>query len=130
MTRAIAAIGIALAMLFYVASTGGVGAQEHHHPPQDVELHDKFYSTWMRPDNRNISCCNKQDCYPAKARMTEFGTWQAQRREDGKWLNVPPQSVETERDNPDGQSHLCAPSPDREALYRNGVICFIGGAGI
>jgi hypothetical protein len=25
-------------------------AQEHHHPPQDVQLHEKFYSTWYMPD--------------------------------------------------------------------------------
>ncbi len=29
-------------------------AQEHHHPPQDQTIHERFYSTWMMPDNRNI----------------------------------------------------------------------------
>jgi hypothetical protein len=131
MTRAIAGIAIACVLFFYVGLNGGLAQRAgHHHPPKDSELHDRFYSTWMRPDNRAISCCNKIDCYPTAARMTEFGTWQAQRREDGKWLNVPPATVETERDNPDGRAHLCAPPPDREAAYRNGVICFIAGAGI
>ena len=35
----------------------GAAAQEHRHPPQDVQLHEKFYSTWYMPDN------------PAKAAM-------------------------------------------------------------
>jgi hypothetical protein len=34
-------------------------AQEHHHPPQDQTIHERFYSTWMMPDNRNMSCCRK-----------------------------------------------------------------------
>jgi len=31
-------------------------------------LHEMFYSTWMMPDHPNVSCCNKQDCYPTEAR--------------------------------------------------------------
>jgi hypothetical protein len=119
------------AIVFCVLGSAAWAQQgHHHHPPEHVELHEKFYQFWMRPDNRNISCCSKIDCYPTAARMTEFGTWQAKRREDGKWLNVPPQTVEQERDNPDGRPHLCAPPPEREHTYPSGVICFIAGAGI
>ena len=53
----------------------------------------------------------------------------ALRREDGKWLKVPQAKVELNRDSPDGQSHLCAPPPETEHLYENGVICFKEGGG-
>lgn len=120
------------AMAFALTATLSTTAytQEHRHPKQDEGLHVTFYQHWYRPDDRSKSCCNLHDCYPTKARMTEFGTWQAQRREDGKWLHVQPEAVENERDNPDGQPHLCAPPPEREWSYKNGVICFISGAGI
>src|ERR1700726_4476629 len=39
-------------------------AQEHLHPPQDQTIHEQFYSTWMMPDNRNLSCCRNVDCSP------------------------------------------------------------------
>jgi hypothetical protein len=105
------------------------GAQEHKHPPEHVQLHDRFYRTWMRPDMPHVSCCSDKDCYPTKARFVN-GHWQALRREDGVWLDVPDEKVERNRDNPDGQAHLCAPPPESAMLYKNGVICFSAGAGI
>jgi len=36
--------------------------QQRHHPPTDMPLHEKFYSTWYMPDNPAKSCCNKADC--------------------------------------------------------------------
>ena len=35
----------------------------------------------------------------------------AKRREDGKFILVPPDKVERNRDNPDGRNHTCAPPP-------------------
>lgn len=101
---------------------------QHFHPPQDAELHERFYSTWMRPDKPSVSCCNLEDCYPTEARFHN-GTWFAKRREDGKWLAVPPAKIEHNRDSPDGRNHLCAPKPAYEASYENGVICFKAGGG-
>lgn len=98
----------------------------HNHPPQDVALHDRFYSSWMMPDARHVSCCHERDCYPVEARHDRTG-WLAKRREDGKWLRVPAAKVETERDNPDGRSHLCAPTPDMATTSE--VFCFIAGSG-
>ena len=52
----------------------------------------------------------------------------AQRREDGKYIPVPPQKVERNRDNPDGRNHLCALPPN---VYKpaDTVYCFaLGGA--
>lgn len=102
-------------------------AQEHNHPPQDVELHEKFYSTWMRPDQPNLSCCDKQDCYPAEAHWHN-GQWHAKRREDGKWIRVPPEKVEQVRDSPDGRNHVCMPRPVHDMDER--VYCFKAGSGI
>jgi hypothetical protein len=101
---------------------------QHKHPPEHAELHERFYGTWMRPDKPNISCCNLKDCYPTAARMIG-GQWQAQRREDGRWLTVPESKIERNRDMPDGRAHLCAPPPYSEKLYENGVICFGAGSG-
>jgi hypothetical protein len=103
-------------------------AQHHGHPPQDLAVHEKFYSTWYMPDNPKKSCCNKADCYPTEIRMQD-GSIFAKRREDGKFIWVPPQKVERHRDNPDGRNHLCAPPPT--ASYPpDTVFCFALGGGI
>jgi len=67
--------------------------KKHHHPPQDVQLHEKFYSTWYMPDNPSKSCCNKQDCYPTETKYVGTSLF-ARRREDGAWIIVPPQKIE------------------------------------
>jgi hypothetical protein len=96
-------------------------AQVHHHPPADAEIHDKFYSTWERPDQPGVSCCNKQDCAPAEARMVN-GQWQARHIGQATWLPIPESKIERRRDSPDGRNHLC------EAYGM--VFCFLAGAGI
>ena len=82
----------------------------HRHPTQDRLLHEKFYSTWHMPDNPAASCCNNADCYPTEIKYVD-GTIYAKRREDGKFVLIPPEKVERNRDNPDGRNHLCAPPP-------------------
>jgi hypothetical protein len=105
----------------------GQGHAERHHPPQDQALHEKFYSTWHMPDNPTVSCCNNSDCYPTDIKYIE-GRLYAKRREDGKFIYVPPQKVEHNRDNPDGRNHLCAPPPSAYAPSDT-VYCFaLGGA--
>lgn len=119
----------AIAIAFFITiAIGAASAQEHRHPLQDEQLHYKFYSTWMMPDNPNRSCCNKADCYPTEARF-EDGQWFARRREDGKFLRIPALKVEQNRDSPDGRNHLCAPPPSG---YQppDTVFCFKPGAGI
>jgi len=99
----------------------------NHHPPQDRLLHEKFYSTWRMPDHPSVSCCNDADCYPTEIRYID-GNIYAKRREDGKYIPIPPAKVERNRDNPDGRNHLCAPPPN---LLRSSdtVFCFaLGGA--
>lgn len=120
-----AALAVLAAILLLCSSIHAV-AQEHRHPPQDVPLHEQFYAGWMMPDHPNKSCCNKADCYPTEARFMS-GQWMAKRREDGRWLSVPANKVERNRDNPDGRNHLCAPPPN--TAQGDVVFCFALGGG-
>jgi hypothetical protein len=105
----------------FLCLTGPGMAADHHHPPADAAIHDKFYSTWERPDQPGVSCCNKQDCAPAEARMIG-GKWHARHVGQAEWLPIPDAKIERRRDSPDGRNHLCAMS--------GLVFCFIAGAGI
>jgi hypothetical protein len=105
-------------------------AQESHHPAQDQAIHERFYSTWMMPDNRNISCCHTKDCSPAESRL-ENGNWIARKVGEVDWTYIPPEKIEYGRDSPDGRSHLCS---RRIQKLSNGhdelaVFCFIPGSG-
>ncbi|MBV8819188.1 MAG: hypothetical protein JO022_12575 [Acidobacteriaceae bacterium] len=103
------------------------GEAERHHPSRDMALHEKFYSTWRMPDNPALSCCNNADCYPTDIKYVD-GSIYAKRREDGKYILIPPQKVEHNRDNPDGRNHLCAPPPGL-SNSSDTVYCFaMGGA--
>ena len=106
----------------------GTGAHAgRHHPPQDQALHERFYSTWRMPDNPAVSCCNNADCYPTDVKFMD-GRIYAKRREDGKYILIPQQKVEHNRDNPDGRNHLCAPPPSGFSPPDT-VYCFaLGGA--
>ena len=79
------------------------------------------------PDNPSVSCCNEADCYPTEIKYVD-GNIYARRREDGKYISVPAEKVERNRDNPDGINHLCAPPPN--AFHPSDtVFCFaLGGA--
>jgi hypothetical protein len=101
---------------------------EHRHPPQDAQLHEKFYSTWYMPDNPSRSCCNKADCYPTEIKMVG-STVYARRREDGKYILVPAYKIEQNRDNPDGRNHICAPPPAAVQYPPDTVFCFALGGG-
>lgn len=110
-----------------LASDSASSHAERHHPPQDQALHENFYSTWRMPDNPVLSCCNNADCYPTDIKYLD-GKLYARRREDGKFILVPPQKVERNRDNPDGRNHLCAPPPSVTSPSDT-VCCFaLGGA--
>ena len=66
----------------------------------------QFYQSWMRPDNRAISCCHDKDCAPAQSKLVN-GSWYARNSDDEDWVEVPFSRIERDRDSPDGQSHLC-----------------------
>lgn len=112
----LARAGIGLALLCLPAS-----AADHNHPAEHAEIHDQFYSSWMRPDQPNVSCCSKMDCAPAEARVVN-GKWQARKVGEANWTPIPESKIETRRDSPDGRNHLCS---------MNGLVfCFIAGSGI
>jgi hypothetical protein len=116
-----------LAMPVQAQEDGQGRAALHRHPPQDQPLHEKFYSAWHMPDNPGVSCCNQADCYPTEIKYVD-GEIYAKRREDGKYIPIPPQKVERNRDNPDGRNHLCAPPPS-VVHPSDTVYCFaLGGA--
>lgn len=115
-------------LLFAVLALAGAilaaHAQEHRHGDTVIPgVTGKFYETWMRPDQPHLSCCNRMDCYATEARMVN-GVWWARHRETGKFIEIDPKKIEHNRDNPDGQNHLCASSGSTPVVY-----CFIAGGG-
>ena len=116
--------------------------QAHHssegHPPSDLELHEQFYSKWMRPDLPTSSCCNMRDCYPTEITYQD-GKLYARRREDGKLVLIPENKIDQVNTSPDGRNHVCMPSPNYYVPYGGGdrmslmtsdtVYCFVFGSG-
>ena len=120
-TDLLLAVAVILSILVALFCTVRAHAQEHH--PQ--EIHEKFYSTWMMPSNRTISCCHNEDCSPAETRF-QNGHWMARKvGETGLFTEIPNHSIETERDTPDGRSHVCG----RNSGGYMTVFCFIAGTG-
>lgn len=129
---------VVVAVMCYVLWCIGlvvVYAQEHKHPPQDVAIHEQFYSTWLRPQlraadgSRRHECCDKKDCYPTQFKNVG-GTWFALRREDGVWWPIDETIMEhTQTDpeeSPDGQNHVCMSEP---VLGSSHVYCAVLGSG-
>lgn len=107
-----------------VLSTSSWG-QEHSHKGTVGE----FYARWMQPPLREVSCCNHEDCYATPIKLVD-GRYYALRREDQRWLLIPPGKLEQQQQSdenilnaPDGRSHACIPKPpaadqhDPETVY-------------
>ncbi len=122
-------IGAAVFVLAMIGLAACAFAQEHRHPPQDADIHFRFYQNWKQPDNRAVSCCSDEDCFPALAKNVN-GTWYARKDETEEWVRIPASKVEYDRDTPDGRSHLCG----RRYGFNNDnhftVFCFIAGQGV
>jgi hypothetical protein len=73
----LAAVALAFSIVMLAAYFQLSQAHEHNHPPADAAIHEKFYSTWMMPDDPKRSCCNRQDCYPTEARYRHW-FWEAE----------------------------------------------------
>lgn len=106
-----------LAILLALIPRAWAEDHQHHHPPQDAQLHDRFYSTWYMPNGgmpRNSSCCNLKDCYPTTIKKVG-DVYFARRREDGAWIPIPTSKIEQNqsdpRESPDGRSHVCMAAP-------------------
>jgi hypothetical protein len=123
------AVAVMIALLAFMYSVRISVAQDHSgHRPQDMELHRKFYNSWMMPDNRAVSCCHDEDCRPAEAKKINGQWWARQEGDTGNFSPIPPGKVEIDRDTPDGRNHLCG----RRYGFNAGdftVFCFIAGAG-
>jgi hypothetical protein len=139
--KMLTAVGVLIAFIRYryvssplisgilILAVGPAIAQEGHHPLRDQAIHERFYSTWMMPDNRSVSCCHNQDCSPAEARL-ENGNWIARKVGEDDWAAIPPEKIEYDRDSPDGRSHLCGRRFTHENYgKRLTIFCFIPGAG-
>lgn len=127
--RTILLLGVLIWGVVMIAGMAISCSQEHSHPPQDQEIHDRFYEGWMVPPKRESSCCNKQDCYPTEFKSVG-GTWFALRREDGEWIPIPAAVLEDNtldpRDSPDGRNHVCMQAPGSS----NRVYCAVRGGGM
>lgn len=116
------------AMLLFMLPAAMAQEPSHSHPVKDAQTHELFYRNWMRPDDQTKTCCGGHDCYPTEIKIIG-GTVFAKRREDGKFIRVPQEKIETRRDNPDGRNHMCAPAPTPQHDMAT-VFCFALGSGI
>jgi hypothetical protein len=124
--KRIAALVVLLGMAVWLGLVIGATAEEeiHHHDGMSADV-DRFYSTWMRPDEPTVSCCNRVDCYPTQVKNVG-GTWFARQRESGNFIAVPASRIEQNRDSPDGRNHVCMTSNTQAPR----VYCLkIGGGG-
>ena len=127
----IAVVLLGYAFLIFTAFQYAKGAEHNHLVGAESELHDKFYSTWMRPNIRNAegqrmsSCCNKEDCRPAPIRQR--GTvWEAWDRVTQSWIAFSAELLEQNQpdpiESPDAQPHAC--------ILQGNVLCATLGAGV
>lgn len=107
-----AAIIVLVPLLFLTLAAGQDG---HRHPASDAESHHSFYYWLTRPDIPNSlpgSCCSDGDCYSTKARRGPLGQWQALRREDRVWIDIPEERIVTRQNElalrPTYEATLCA----------------------
>ncbi len=101
-------------------------AQDHGHTHEGAV--GKFYKTWTMPDNRAVSCCHDEDCGPAQSKMVD-GSWYARFTDDDEWTKIPVNKIETDRDSPDGRSHLCGRKFTYWGAPNFTVYCFLPAGG-
>jgi len=111
---------IRVATIMMIALLAGSASAQHMHGNDEIPGSvGAFYETWTRPDMPHVSCCNRMDCAPVSEVRQINGRWSARRKSDGKWLSIPPEKVEQNRDSPDGRSHMCSMGEQ--------VFCFVAG---
>ena len=69
-------------------------------------------------------CCDEADCLRTEAHLSD-DHWQA-RAPDGRWIDIPPGRVITDRGNPVGEPVLCATWALSSGSWN--VLCFVPGA--
>lgn len=100
--RAIAILLLAVALILGAVLFFG-GKARAHEP----------YTNWRAPDGG--SCCNGNDCRPARARQREDGTWQVWIA--GAWRKVPARALLEPDKLKDGRSHVCNPAYSPDVIY-------------
>jgi hypothetical protein len=110
----VSAVWIGTLLMLCVAGTA-LSQDGHRHPPADARAHHEFYYWLTRPDIPNSqpgSCCGSGDCYSTQARQGPLGQWQALRREDRVWIDIPEERIVTRQDQlslrPTYEATLCA----------------------
>jgi len=131
LTMALIIMAALVAYMFMVPFPHAYG-QDHKHPPQDEAIHLKYYRTWTMPDNRKVSCCHDEDCFPAQAKNVN-GTWFARKDDTEDWVEIPRNKVDIglpdSRDPPDSRAHLCGRKYTFQGASNFTVFCFTAGAG-
>jgi hypothetical protein len=105
-----------LAAVLATVSVGAITAraQEHKHEHPTGEITGpaaEFYERWRVMPARDMSCCNKKDCYVTSFRRVG-NDWFALIRETQEWKLIPANRLEHNasdpEESPDGANHICA----------------------
>jgi hypothetical protein len=117
---------VVIVALFYSLPAGAEEGHSHEHQMAHGAYH-RLYNGIMRPDVKNSSCCNEQDCAPTEAKWDSVRKrWTALKY--GQWVDIPPSKIVPRDQVPDGlgaDPHLCAPPPSRSPFDKDEVFCFI-----
>ncbi len=84
-----------------------------------------FYTSWMRPPERTMSCCSMIDCHVVKIKREGDRYYFFDNIYAHGWRFIPhdrlEQNTRDARESPDGQSHVCF-----NQMY---VLCAVLGSG-
>ena len=92
---------------------------QYEHVPPEIR---RWFRDLRSPDGGEF-CCDVSDCLRTEAHLSD-NHWQA-RAPDGRWIDIPPSRVITDRGNPVGEPILCA-TWALGGLWH--VRCFVPGA--
>ncbi len=123
-----------IARLLALGLLAATAAQAHEEPTAATSEQAKvyeFYAKWRRPQgpynvpHRQVSCCNRTDCFPVGDIKRENGKYVVRPEGDNSWYVVPTSVVESNQpdplESPDGRSHVC--------VIAGQVVCFTEGSG-
>lgn len=117
-----AIVAFFVALIWIIGLFVGSAQAQHHHPDETITDPKvaKFYETWTRPPNRQISCCNKKDCYAAQVRKGPNGL-EYLHKWSGSWAKLPSHLIEHNqadpRESPNTENHVCANEMFPDIVY-------------
>ena len=87
-----------------------------------------YYTSWMRPPERSMSCCSQHDCHDVEVKRQNGKWFFLDKISSGSgpyWREIPEDRLEQNdkdpRESPDGRSHVCFNS--------SFVLCAVLGSG-